>query len=86
MAFDKSFIVKNYSTIPAMGDLKVFGGIIQNYRGPVGTFSGTTGAKLSGYSKAYQYDTRLRNTSPPYFPTTGRYELVSWDEGATTYQ
>jgi hypothetical protein len=85
MAFEKSFTVKNYGSIPVMGALHIYGGIIQNYRGPVGTFSGSSGARLSGFAKDYQYDVRLKNTPPPYFPATGRYEQVSWEEGATAY-
>ena len=85
MVFDTSFVVDRYARIPAMGDLKVVGGIIQKHRGPVGTFNARTGRKVSGYSKDYQYDTRMVGSTPPLFPTTGEYEFVSYQEGATSF-
>ena len=42
--------------------LAVTGSIAQEYRGAVGTSSG------SGYLKSYAYDTRLKYGPPPYFP------------------
>ena len=60
------------------GTLAVLGGIIQKARGPVGTFNSTTGQTVTGYSKAYSYDPRLAMNPPPYYPTTGQYERVSW--------
>jgi len=83
MAFDKSFGVKDYAHIPVMGALNVYGGIIQKYRGPVGTFYASSGQMASGYAKNYRYDVRMRLESPPYFPATGRYEQISWSEDAT---
>jgi hypothetical protein len=26
------------------------------------------------------YDERFRTTAPPYFPTTGAYEILAWYE------
>ena len=60
------------------GTLKVLGGIIQNARGPVGTFNSSTGEMITGYSKNYTYDPRLASNPPPYYPTTGQYERLSW--------
>lgn len=86
MALGSSFTVQNYQIGPPKGTLSVYGGIVQQNRGPVGTFNARTGQRLSGYQKDYRYDNRLRGTlSPPYFPviTTGtgyRYNTVSWVE------
>lgn len=80
MALDNSFIVEDWWEGPAKGTLTVYGGIIQNERGPVGTFSSSTGGKLSGYSKNYIYDSRLVNLPPPFYPTTGDYIDLSWKE------
>ncbi len=77
MALNTSFMLTNWWVGPAKGTLTVFGGIIQNERGPVGTFSGTT--KVSGYSKDYKYDARLLNSPPPFVPTTGDYITLSWE-------
>jgi hypothetical protein len=73
-----SFTAQNYNTRPVSGAINLLGGIIQYTRGPVGTFSGST--INSGFSKSYKYDDRLLLTSPPAFPGTGGYEIVSWYE------
>ena len=80
MALSTSFMLNNWSQGPAKGTLTVFGGIIQDERGPVGTFNPGTGQKLSGYSKNYTYDTRLLAAPPPFMPTTGDYLILSWEE------
>ena len=77
MALSTSFLLEDWWTGGARGTLTVFGGIIQKARGPVGTFSGST--KVSGYSKNYNYDTRLLNAPPPFVPTTGDYIPISWE-------
>jgi hypothetical protein len=73
-----SFYVENYDSKRPTGTLRVLGGIIQKARGPVGTFDPNTGVTLTGYSKAYSYDPRLAINPPPYYPTTGTYERISW--------
>jgi hypothetical protein len=80
MALGNSFIVENWYSGPPKGTLTTYGGIIQRERGPVGTFNGSTGQKLSGYSKDYNYDTRLMASPPPFYPTTGDYISLSWTE------
>jgi hypothetical protein len=49
------------------GCLFLNGGVIQRYRGAVGTTGG------SGYLKRYSYDACAFSDPPPYFPTTGRF-------------
>lgn len=73
-----SFYVENYSTKSPTGTLRVLGGIIQKSRGPVGTFNSSTGQTTTGYAKDYSYDPRLASDPPPYYPTTGQYERLSW--------
>jgi len=80
MAMGSSFMLEDYWVGPAKGTLTVVGGIIQDERGPVGTFNGSTGQKVSGYSKNYLYDTRLLTSPPPFMPTTGDYITLSWEE------
>lgn len=86
MALDKSFYLENY-TSGMKGELKVFGAFIQERRGEVGTFNANTGNKISGFTKDYHYDKRMDSVDPdvpsmipPYFPTTGNYEIISWRE------
>ena len=53
--------------------LHVYGGIIQYFRGPVGTFNISTGSPITGFKKDYRYDPRFAFIRPPLFPTTNRY-------------
>jgi len=77
MALGTSFMLDEWWKNGARGTLSVFGGIIQDQRGPVGTFSGTT--KISGYSKDYNYDVRLLTSPPPFVPTTEDYITLTWE-------
>jgi hypothetical protein len=63
-----SFTAENYNTRPVAGELRLLGSIVQDERGAVGQFSGST--ITSGFSKRYRYDTRLNDPSfrPPYYP------------------
>lgn len=64
LAIQHSFIVDHFNCGAPLGTLTVNGAIAQKYRGPVGTFGGGGG---TGYSKDYNYDDRLRYTTPPHF-------------------
>jgi hypothetical protein len=81
MAMDRSFRVERYDQLPDVGNpcngvergrgcLALLGGIIQEARGAVTTFSATKG---TGYLKQYTYDRCANLRPPPYFPTTGRF-------------
>lgn len=78
MALGESFTVENYSSGSPRGKLKLHGGIVQKRRGAVGTFN--SGGIVSGYEKAYNHDSRLMDTPPPSFPTTGQIERLVWKE------
>jgi hypothetical protein len=73
-----SFSAVNYDTRTPVGTLNVLGGIIQKYRGAVGTFNASTGATTTGYTKSYSYDPRMATDPPPYYPTTSTYSKLSW--------
>jgi hypothetical protein len=55
------------------GKINLLGGIQNKSRVINGTIS-------SGFTRAYGYDSRLAIMSPPYYPGTGKYEIVSWKE------
>ncbi len=74
------FKAENYNTRPVSGTIHLLGGIIQHQRGPVGTFSGSPPTISTGFLKNYRYDSRFMVESPPFFPTTGSYEILSWYE------
>jgi hypothetical protein len=77
-----SFTVQNYNQGSARGTLHVFGGVIQEVRGPVGTGT-TSGQMVTGYAKDYQYDQKLLTSPPPNFPTTGTIKVKAFlDTGA----
>ncbi len=78
MALNTSFYVENYSSYSPRGTLNLLGGLIQKNRGPVGTFSGSS--IVSGYSKNYQYDGRLKGTIPPNFPRESVFSIVYWKD------
>lgn len=67
VALNTSFGAENYDSV-LKGTLSIYGGITQARRGPIGTFNGTTGDRVSGYTKDYYYDERFANSAPPYFP------------------
>ena len=70
---------EHYNTRPVEGKMTTVGGMIQNIGGYTGTFSGAsiTHGFLPGGT---YYDDRLMNDAPPFFPTTGNFEVVSWFE------
>ncbi len=72
------FGAENYATRPVSGTINLTGGITQNTRQAVGTFGGW--GIVSGFSKRYHYDNRLMVASPPGYPNTGMFEIVSWYE------
>lgn len=79
MAPSYSFGVLNYSSGSFRGTLTLFGGIIEAYRGAVGTFSGTT--YLTGYQKNYVYDDKLLAFPPPnYPPINNKLKVMSYQD------
>ena len=80
LALKDSFIVDNYQCGAALGTLTVIGAIAQKFRGPVGTFSGSS--LNSGYAKNYVYNDDLRYRSPPYFldPLQAAWRVVRANE------
>jgi hypothetical protein len=80
LALNDSFIVDNWQCGAPLERLTVFGAIAQRFRGPVGTFSGST--LSTGYPKDYRYDDRLRYRSPPYFvePVKASWKIIRNNE------
>jgi hypothetical protein len=72
-----TFQVQNYTLGSSpRGTLTVFGAIAQQFRGTVG--QSTNGTSITqGYSKAYNYDTRLQFQAPPKFlsPVSATYGI-----------
>ncbi len=74
----EGFGAENYDSRGVCGNINLLGGIIQKKRQAVGTFS--YWGMNNGFNKKYKYDERLMLASPPHFPGTGEFEIVSWYE------
>ena len=75
MALNGSFTVENYDKGSYRGKLHLFGGVIQNKRGPVATSRSGGGSIVTGYAKDYVYDPKLESMPPLNFPNTGKFRL-----------
>lgn len=81
LSVEHSFRVQNHNRGSAFSNsIDLFGTIAQLYRGPVGTFSGSS--VVTGYEKDYKYDPRLEFISPPHFldPVQSSWSVRSWSE------
>jgi hypothetical protein len=78
LALNHSFLVNSYNTGNPLGTINLNGTIDENWRGPVGTSSGSSIS--TGYAKNYQYDPRLIYLSPPYYlnPGTSQWGFASF--------
>lgn len=83
LSLNHAFYVQNWQQGAPLGVLTINGVITQKFRGPVGTFNtGTPPVPRTGYDKNYNYDTRLKYLSPPYFlsPTQSAWGRISYAE------
>lgn len=72
------FAVDNYSVGDPRGTASLLGGVISDYYGAFGTFSGAT--PTHGYGRNFIYDRRmLEGMSPPYFPTITNFDAYISD-------
>ncbi|MCU1557990.1 MAG: hypothetical protein JWN09_1985 [Microbacteriaceae bacterium] len=80
-----TFQVQNFNKGGVRGSLTVNGAIAQKFRGPVGT--GGSSGTVTGYSKNYVYDARLKYTAPPKFlsPVTTTYGVTTWMDVAAAF-
>lgn len=70
----------------AVGTWENMGSYISNVVGVFGEFDGNNNL-VAGFNTQFNYDQRLRDTPPPYFPTTGnQYDTISWQRVASTLQ
>lgn len=79
-ALDWAFEYEEYDDPPVKGTITLVGSLTQRYRGAVGTFSSSTGQRLSGYLKDYAHDPRMAYDTPPHFlePVNAGWEIVNW--------
>ncbi|HTS19420.1 MAG TPA: hypothetical protein VMP11_17720 [Verrucomicrobiae bacterium] len=75
-----SFGVVNYDSRTPTGTLTVYGGIVQQSRGAVGTLN-RSGDIGTGYVKNYSYDARFLTKPPPDYPVvSGQINFSQWQE------
>lgn len=81
-SLDGRFYVEDYNQGNYKGILHVYGGIIQNWRGAIGTFGG--GGPRTGYTKDYIYDVRFGpayGKAPPSCPLIDvNFTFREWSE------
>lgn len=74
------YIDEPYDSSLGAGKLRLFGGLMQSYKPVWGTFSGST--LLSGVTLESHYDPLLGSSPPPFFPTIGKFRVMSYAEEA----
>jgi len=79
MALHHSFTVEDYNHGSPRGKLTIYGGFAHTNQAPVGQFH-HGGGIVHGYYKDYHYDPNLITNSPPGYPTTGKYNVLLWEE------
>ncbi len=79
-AVNHSFFYQNYNSGSPIGTINLLGSLGQSTRGAVGTANSNGNGVATGYLKNYVYDTRFASSAPPYFPATGKFNILSWRE------
>jgi len=70
-----------YQTYAIRDYIETYGSIITNTMWTFSWVSDVGGPVVSGYQNTeMMYDSDLTYNPPPYFPTIGEYEFVSWEE------
>ena len=71
---------ENYNTIPNSGIIRLTGGLIEYQAQATGVFNPYTGQITNGYNTNIRFDERLMSQTPPSFPKSATYEVLSWFE------
>jgi hypothetical protein len=79
MALEKNIEAEDYMHYAPRGAMRMYGGIIADYSIHLGQYD-NDGNLLSGYTRDFNYDARMLLMPPPYFPLTGRYLVLGWEE------
>jgi hypothetical protein len=82
MALQKNIEAEDYQTPPPGGPsgvLTIHGSLLANYSIHLAQYS-NDGQLLSGYLRDYHYDNRDFVMPPPFFPYTGEYRIILWEE------
>ena len=77
----------DHFTDRAVGLWENMGGYLSSTVGTFGTFDNNSLKLTNGFNTQFNYDARMRNTPPPFFPTTGnQYNIISWQQVKQTLE
>lgn len=79
MAMEKNIEAEDYMHYAPRGVVEMYGGIIADYSIHLGQYD-NDGNLISGYARDFNWDARMLTMPPPFFPLTGRYLILSWEE------
>lgn len=71
-------VIERYYDYTTLKSLRLFGGIIAKEVKPTAVYSGSN--PVRGFRYIHRYDARFMQSTPPYFPSTQKYEIISWFE------
>lgn len=78
------FDVDHYANRPAQ-NWENMGGYLSKTVGIFGVFNSSSGKIVSGMNNQFNYDARMRDNPPPFFPTGGSvYDVLSWKRVSQT--
>ena len=67
----------SYTTGGQPGNMYLTGGVI-NYQSGLFGYCNASGVIIEGHAEHYTYDPRNAAFPPPFFPSTGLYDITSW--------
>ena len=76
---NKGLVIENYSSYPSAHNMRILGGVIAQTIQATASYD-SYGNPIHGYSFVHKFDERFLKTTPPYFPQTRYYRIVSWYE------
>lgn len=62
------------------GNLTINGSLMENMHGALGKFISITPPVHTGFARVINYDARLASNPPPFYPVTGNYTIVAWED------
>jgi hypothetical protein len=79
MSLQKNIEVENLTgSGTPRGTFSIHGGMMSDLGFKLAIYSGDV--LTAGYIRDYHYDYRVITMPPPFFPLTGEYEVVTWEE------
>jgi hypothetical protein len=79
MALQKNIEAEDYQHGPPRGTLILYGSMLAQYSIHLAEYS-AGGVLTSGYLREYHYDNRAFVMPPPFYPYTGEFKVISWEE------